>query len=139
MDARALHKSIWQGIYKEVSADKIQLYIPFYFGSGNDAPLCLTWDRNGMLSDGGRTITELESRLGCVQPYMEQIHAILTKNGDCQLVSGRIIVKKQFQSVISDDHQYQDYLGGMNHMLKAISLISAIGAIPVCKTQEVKL
>ena len=133
MDAIKLHEYIWKDIRKEVYPDKIELHIPFCFGNGNATPLCLTWGRNGVLSDGGRTIRELEDRVGNIGPYMDAIHAILARCGGCKLVGGRIIVKEHFQTVISDNAQYLDYLGGMNCMLKAIAQISIIEKIQTDK------
>ena len=127
MDANAIHKYIWQGIRKEVYADRIELYLPFYFGNPCNKELCLTWDRKGVLSDGGRTISELECRVGNIQPYVAAIREILAQCGDFKLVGGRIIVKEHFQIVRSGDTEYLDYLRGMNHMLEAIARISILG------------
>ena len=126
MDAGTVHDYIWQGIQKKVYADRIELHLPFYFGNNNDKPLCLTWDRNGILSDGGRTIAELEKRDRNIHSYMDTVRMILSQCGDCKLVGGRIIIKENFQTVISRDTQYQDYLGGMNDMLEAIARISVL-------------
>ena len=50
MDDSALTGYIRQEIRKEVYDDRIELYLPFYFGAGDFAPLCLTWDNeNGAL------------------------------------------------------------------------------------------
>ena len=131
MDAKTLYKYIWQGIRKEVYADRIELHLPFFFGNSSDEPLCLTWDRNGVLSDGGRTIAELERRVKNIQPYMDAARAILSQCGDCKLIGGRIIVKEHFQTVISGEMQYLDYLGGMNDMLEAIACISVLDTVPM--------
>ena len=139
MDAKVLNEYIWQGLRKEVYADKIELYLPFFFGNTCDQPLCLTWNRDGVLSDGGRTIAELEKRLGDIRPYMADICAILSQCSDCQLVSGRMIVKKQYRTVICGDNQYSDYLAGMNQMLNAITRISVIDQLLGEKVQEVTL
>ena len=130
MDAQALREYVWQGLRKEVYADKIEIFIPFYFGSHSDQPLCLTWNRDGILSDGGRTVAELEKRVGSIQPYLDEIYAILSECGDCRLVSGRILVKDQFQTMISGENQYLDYLGGMNQVLRAITRISMVDMLP---------
>lgn len=131
MDAQRLSNVIWQGITKKVYSDRIDLFIPFFFTGCSDAPLCLTWDRKGVLSDGGRTLSELEGRVGNIQPYLHQIRSILARCGDCKLIGGRVIVKDHFQTVMSGEKQYQDYLGGMNHMLMAITQISIIDQIRV--------
>jgi hypothetical protein len=129
MNGGRLQEMIWQGIRKEVCEDCVKLYLPFFFGHKNDEPLCLTWNRKGILSDGGRTISELERRLGNIQPYQNMIISLLSRCGDCKLVGGRTIVKEHFQKVISPDGEYWDYLAGMNQMLKAITQISVIESI----------
>lgn len=131
MEGSKLQEIIWQGIRREVCNDYIKLYLPFYFGKERDNPLCLTWDRNGVLSDGGRTISELEQRVGNVQPHHNKIMRILSRCGDCKLVGGRIIVKEDFQTVISPQGEYLDYLAGMNQMLKAITQISVVDTIRI--------
>lgn len=137
IEAMKLREYIWQGIRKEVGADEIRFYVPFFFGTEDDMPLCLTWDRDGTLSDGGRTISELKKRVGDILPYLDSIHRILARCADCRLVGGQIIVKDRFQTVISGQEQYPDYLGGMNHMLKAITLISVLDTISVSDDGEV--
>ena len=126
MNAEKLHEYIWQGIHKEVSPDGIKFYLPFYFGEHAEEPLCLLWDRKGVLRDDGRTFYELERRLVNIQPYINEIQKILSRCGNCKLIGGRIIVKEHFQTVISGDNEYLDYLGGLNSMLKAIAQISII-------------
>ncbi len=126
MDANKLREYIWQGVRKEVYADKIELYLPFFFENCRKEPLCLTWNRDGVLSDGGRTISELEYRVGNIEPYLDMVRRILSNCGGCKLVGGRIIVKEHFQTVIAGDTQYVDYLGGMNLMLKAIAQIGLV-------------
>ena len=139
IEAMKLREFIWQGIRKEVSDDRICFYVPFFFGAEDDMPLCLTWDRNGTLSDGGRTVSELKKRVGDIRPYLDAIHGILARCADCKLVGGQIIVKDRFRTVISGQEQYPDYLGGMNHMLKAITLISILDTISVSDDGEVSL
>ena len=139
IEAMKLREYIWQGIRKEVSNDEIRFYVPFFFGTEDDKPLCLTWDRDGTLSDDGRTIFELKKRVGDIRPYLDSIHRILARCADCRLVGGQIIVKDRFQTVISDQEQYPDYLGGMNHMLKVITLISILDTISVSDDGEVSL
>lgn len=139
MDPASLYKSIWQGIRKEVYADKIELYLPFFFGEGIDTPLCLTWDREGVLSDGGRTISELKKRVGDIRPYLDTISGILDRCGGCRLVGGQTIVKEHFQTVIAQQEEYQAYLHGMNLMLKAMTLISILDTISVTADGEVYL
>lgn len=139
IDAVKLREYIWQGIRKEVHGDKIELYLPFFFGEGIDEPLCLTWDRKGVLSDGGRTISELKKRVGDIRPYLDTIHAILARCGDCKLVGGQTIVKEHFQTVIIREEEHLAYLHGMNLMLKAITLISILDTISVSEHGEVAL
>lgn len=126
MDCQKLYAYIWQGIRKEVRADRIELFIPFFFSEGSDAPLCLTFHADGVLSDGGRTMSELKKRLGDIGPYMDMIRNILLQCGDCRLVGGQNIIKDSFQTVVFGEDRYQDYLGGMNYMLMAISRISIV-------------
>lgn len=139
MDAMNLREYIWQGLRKEVYADRIELYIPFHFGTAVDTPLCLTWDRNGVLSDGGRTITELKKRVGDIRPYLDTIHRILARCGACRLTGGQVIIKDHFQTVIVNEEAYPAYLHGMNLMLKAITLISILDTITVSADGEVSL
>lgn len=139
MDAANLREYIWQGIRKEVYADTIELYLPFFFGAGVHEPLCLTWDRDGVLSDGGRTITELKNRLGDISPYLDTIRMILSDCADCRLVGGQVIVKDHFQTVTYCGNEYLDYLGGLNQMLKAITTISILDTISVSEYGEVSV
>lgn len=121
--AGPLYDYIWEGIRKEVYSDRVELYLPFYFGGEQTAPLCLTWFEDATLSDGGRTIAELKKRLGDISPYMDSIHKILTHRGigDVKLSGGQVL-KLIYR---------QDPLRAMNMMLKVISLISAVDRITV--------
>lgn len=139
IEATKLREYIWQDIRKEVSDSGIRFYIPFCFGTEDDMPLYLTWDRDGTLSDRGRTVSELKKRVGDISPYLDSIHRILARCADCRLVGGQIIVKDRFQTVISGQEQYPDYLGGMNQMLKAITLISVLDTISVSDDGEVSV
>lgn len=139
IDAMKLREYIWQGTRKEVSADKIEFYLPFFFGEGIDAPLCLIWDRKGVLSDGGRTISELKKRVGDIRPYLDTIDRILARCGECRLTGGQVIVKEHFQTVIFREKESLAYLQGMNQMLRAITLISILDTVAVTENAEVKL
>ena len=139
MNAESVHKSIWQGIRKEVYADRIELHLPFFFGEGIGAPLCLTWDRQGVLSDGGRTIAELKKRVGDIRPYLDTIGRIMARCGNCRLAGGQTIIKEHFQTVCFQEEEHPAYLHGMNQMLKAITLISILYVISVADDGEVAL
>lgn len=120
--ASQLRSYIWEGMEKKVYPDRVELYLPFYFGA-NAAPLCLTWFEDGRLSDGGRTMRELKKRLGDIAPYMDSIQKILSHRGiaDCHLVGGQILQLTYLQ----------DPLRALNMMLQVISLISAVDRITV--------
>lgn len=136
IDAMKLREYIWQGIRKEVHADKILFYVPFFFGSPDDEPLCLIWDRNGHLSDGGRTISELKKRVGDIRPYLDTIHSILAWCCDCKLVGGQTLVS---------ECSIDNWVGGsgsaskMNRMLHAITLISIVDTVSFSERGEVIL
>ena len=89
MDVQALNGYIRQGIGKEVFTDRIELYLPFFFGEGKTEPLCLTWDKKGVLSDGGRTLAELKKRVGDLTAYAESIQNILKALGLVTLEGGQ--------------------------------------------------
>lgn len=131
MDAQALNGYIRQGIGKEVYTDRIELYLPFFFGEGKTEPLCLTWDKKGVLSDGGRTLAELKKRVGDLTAYAESIQNILKALGLVTLEGGQKLVVRHYQTCISEGQSYQDYLGGLNRLLRAISLISVVDTITV--------
>ena len=131
MDAQALNGYIRQGIRKEVYTDRIELYLPFFFGEGKTEPLCLIWDKKGALSDGGRTLAELKKRVGDLTPYKDSIQNILMSLGQVTLEGGQKLVVRHFQTCISGEHSYQDYLGGLNRLLRAISLISIVDTVTV--------
>lgn len=139
MQAKKLHELIWNEIRKEVYPDRVELYLPFFFGSNPDEPLCLTWDRSGVLSDGGRTLLELKKRLGDITPYQDTICHILNANGDVTLVGGQNLLVKTYVTCISGEEQYFDYLGGLNHLLKVISQISVADTIHVSEYGEVSV
>lgn len=139
MQAEKLHEYIWQGIRKEVFPDRVELYLQFFFGSDRDEPLCLTWDRNGVLSDGGRTLSELKKRLGDIAPYRDSIDRILAASGNVTLVGGQNLIVKSYVTCIDGEKQYLDYLHGLNQMLKAISQISIVDTIRVSKYGEVSV
>lgn len=131
MDAQALTGYIRQGIRREVYADRIQLYLPFYFGNGEADPLCLIWDKNGVLSDGGRTLSELKKRVGDLTPYRNSIQNILTSLGLVTLEGGHRLAVRHFQTCFSGERSYQNYLGGLSRLLRAISLISVVDTVTV--------
>lgn len=135
----ALQKYIWQGIRKEVREDRIELYLPFFFASHADAPLCLTWNREGVLSDGGRTIAELRKRVGNIDPYMEKLRRILNERCPVELAAGHQLVIRQFQTAISPEETYVDYLAGLSRLLRVISLISVIDTLSVSEDGEVSV
>lgn len=139
MRAEKLQEYIWQGLRKEVYPDRVELYLPFFFGSDRDEPLRLTWDKNGMLTDSGRTLNQLKKRLGDISPYQETIRRILSANGAVALVGGQNLVVKAYSTCIFGEEQYLDYLGGLNHLLKVISLISVADTIQVSKYGEVSV
>lgn len=139
MRPEALHESIRQGIRKEVHQDRIELYLPFFFESGDDTPLCLTWDKEGVLSDGGRTMAQLKKRVGDMTPHMEKLRRIL--NGRCpvELAAGHVLVLRQYQTLITPEETYVDYLAGLSRMLRVISLISVIDTLTVSEEGEVSV
>ena len=139
MDAQALNTYIRQGIRKEVYADRIELFLPFFFGNGETDPLCLIWDKKGVLSDRGRTLTELKKRLGNLTPYRDKIQNILASHGMVALEGGQNLVVRQFQTCISGETTYIDYMAGLNRLLRVISLISVVDTITVDAYGEVQL
>ena len=139
MSPEALQKYIRQDIRKEVHQDRIELYLPFFFESGDDTPLCLTWDKEGVLSDGGRTIAELRKRAGNIDPYMEKLRRILNERCPVELAAGHQLVIRQFQTAISPEETYVDYLAGLSRMLRVISLISVIDTLSVSEDGEVSV
>ena len=134
-----LHEYIWQGIRKEMRGDAIELYIPFYFGNGDDTPLCLMWDKNGVLSDGGRALAELKKRVGTVEPYIEKIRRILNVRGPVELVAGHKLAVRQFQTVIDPCGEYVDYRAAVSRLIAAISLISVIDTVNISDDGEVSV
>lgn len=139
MQAEKLQEYIWQNIRKEVYQDKIELYLPFFFGNEQDEPLCLIWNENGVLSDGGRTIAELKKRIGDITPQMEKIRNILNYRNPVELEGGHILVMKQFQTIVSQDGEYVAYCKGVSHMIRTISLISIVDTITVSENGEVSV
>lgn len=139
MRPETLHEYIRQGIRKEVHQDRIELYLPFFFGNSDDAPLCLTWNKDGVLSDGGRTIAELNKQAEDITPHMEKIHRILNQRCPVELSAGHILTLKQYQTVITPEETYVDYLAGLSRMLRVISLISVIDTLSVSEDGEVSV
>ena len=139
MDAQALGAYIRQGLRKEVYADRIELYLPFFFGEGGSEPLRLTWDRKGVLSDGGRTLSELKKRVGDLSPLRDNIQNILHSLATVTLEGGQVLTVRRFQTCLCGEQQYQDYLGGLSRMLRAISLLSVADTVTVDKDGTVTL
>ncbi|MBR2310881.1 MAG: hypothetical protein IKA47_10190 [Oscillospiraceae bacterium] len=139
MDAAALTGYIRQEVRKEVYADRIELYLPFYFGQGDFAPLCLTWDKNGVLSDGGRILAELKKRLGDLAPYRQDMDKILALYGQVALEGGQKLVVRHFQTCISGEETYLDYMGGLNRLLRVASLLSVVDRLSLDGDGRVKL
>ncbi len=139
MKPEKLQEYIWQGTRKEVHTDKIELHLPFFFGYGDDTPLCLTWDKDGVLSDGGRTMSELKKRVGDMEPYMEKIRNILNFRNPVELVAGHKLVVRQFNTVVTPEETYVDYRNGMSYMIRTISLISVVDTIAVSENGEVSV
>ena len=138
MEPQKLQEYILSGIEKRVYADKIELYVPFHFQSGDRTPLCLTWDKDGVLSDGGRTFAELKKRVGDTAPYAEQVRGVLHFE-PVELLSGHILAVRHFQTVLSAEGTYTDYRAGLSRLIAAISLIDAIGAVRIKECGEVSL
>ena len=139
MEVQDLTGYIRQGIRKEVYADGIELYLPFFFGGGDCAPLCLRWDRKGVLSDGGRTLEELKKRVGELTPYWGRIRNILRALGLVSLEGGQKLVVSHVQTCICGEKTYPDYMGGLNRLLRAISQISVVDSITVDEDGTVRL
>ncbi|MBO5403143.1 MAG: hypothetical protein J6A85_08245 [Clostridia bacterium] len=131
MDVNALDQYISKEIRKEVYVDHIKLFLPFYFGSGSTEPLCLVWDENEKLSDCGRTLSELEKRVGDLAPYMQNISNILNAYGSVTLESGRRFVVRDYQTCVSGEDEYKDYMGGLNMLLRVLTLVSISDVITV--------
>jgi len=131
MDAQALTDYIRQGVRQEVCPDRVELYLPFWFGNENSDPLCLVFSDKGVLSDGGRTLAELKNRLGDIAPYQGRIQNILSSLGPVKLEGGHILTVPHFQTLLTDGKEMIDYMGGLNRMLRAISLISIVDTILV--------
>lgn len=138
MDVQALTGYIRQGIRKEVYADRIELYLPFFFGNGESEPLCLIWDQKDCLSDGGRTLAELKKRVGDLTPYRESIQRILKVHDLVTLEGGQKLTVRHFQTCISGDETYQDYLGGLNRLLRVMTLISVVDTVTVMEDGTVR-
>ncbi len=139
MDAQALAGYIRQGIRKEVYDDRIELYLPFFFGNGESQPLRLIWDRNGCLSDGGRTFAELKKRVGDLSAYQHSIQNILRANGMVTLEGGQKLTVRHVQTCISGGETYLDYLGGLSLLLRVIAQISVVDTIVVDEDGTVRL
>lgn len=139
MQPEKLQEYILQGIKKRVYHDKIELYMPFFFRNGDDSPVCLAWDKDGILSDGGRTIAELKKRVGDITPYMKKIQNVLNSHGMVELVSGHILTVRSYYTVIFGDETYKDYRTGVNKLIEVMSLISVIDSIQVSDDGEVSV
>lgn len=139
MQPQAISQSIWQDIRKEVYADRILLYLPFFFGSGQEEPLCLTWDRNGVLSDGGRTLRELKKRIPNIDPYQESIRNILRSHGLVTLIGGQNLTVQHYQTCLCGEETFLNYLGGLEQLLRVISQISIVDTITVEEDGTVRL
>ena len=131
MDIQALAGYIRQEIRKEVYPDRVELYLPFFFMSGSTEPLCLTFHRNGILTDGGRTMKELKKRLGDLTPYQTNIQNILTCYDPVALEGGQKLTLQHFQTIHRGEESYIDYMGGLNRLLQAISLLNVVDTIEV--------
>ncbi len=129
--ADKLKEYIWQDIRKEVYHDRVELYLPFCFESDNDSPLCLTWRQDGTLSDGGRTLNELQKRIGDITPHMDDIEEILTRCGTIKLVSGQNLVMSDFQTCVRGEEYFTDYTRSLTRMLRAISLVNIVDTVTV--------
>ena len=138
MQAEKLREYIWQGIRKEVYPDRVELYIPFFFGNDQDEPLCLTWDKDCVLSDGGRTLSELKKRVGDIAPLRQTISNILEQQ-DVALVGGQKLVITHYNTCVCGEEAYLNYVWGLNRMLAAISQISIADIIRVSENGEVSL
>lgn len=121
MDAQALTGYIQQGIRQELTADGLRLYLPFFFGEGTHAPLCLYWDKNGVLHDGGRTVAELKNRAG---DYRARIRNVLKNHDRVTLEGGQKLVVRHFQTCNPGPRQYLDYMGGLSRLLRVIALLT---------------
>lgn len=129
--AEKLKDYIWQDIRKEVYSDRVELYLPFCFGNDNDTSLCLTWRQDGTLSDGGRTLNELQKRIGDITPYMDAIGEILTRCGTIKLVGGQNLAMSDFQTCVRGEEYFTDYTRSLTRMLQVISLISIVDTVTV--------
>jgi len=139
MDARALNEAIGQGIRKVYYPDRIELYLPFFLGNEKSEELCLSFDRDGVLSDGGRTLEELKKRVGDLAPYRETIRNILDHFGTVALEGGQKLVVRSFQTCSCGDKEYLDYAGGLSRMIRVIALICAADRIKVDEDGVVSL
>jgi hypothetical protein len=92
-----------------------------------------------VLTDSGRTLSELKKRLGDITPYQDAIGRILGAIGNVTLVGGQNLVVKTYVTCILGEEQYLDYLRGLNQLLKAISQISVVDTIRVSKYGEVSV
>lgn len=133
MDVDALNGYIRQEIRRVEYPDRTELYLPFAFGGKADEPLCLTWDREGVLTDGGRTLDELKKRVGDIDVVGENIQNILHSSGNVRLEGGQKLVVRNYQTVISGGKEYTDYLGGLDRLIRVISLISVSDSLKIDK------
>lgn len=129
--AKKLKEYIFQNIRVEAYPDKLQWYLPFDFGYASSEPLCLTWTAKGELCDNGRAIEELKKRLGDITPYMPAIEKIISRSGNMELVGGRRLVTKHFQTISHNGSLSSDYIGAFTQLLHAITLISIVDSVTI--------
>lgn len=113
-------------IRREVHPDRVDVFLPVFFGSREDAPMKFTFFRDGTLTDHGRTLAELEKKVQDISPYLPKIQKILEHCGTCRLVGGRKLTVSQYQTLFRGEESAPDYLGGLKSMLKAVALISVL-------------
>ena len=138
MDASGLQSVIDRDIRRVSYPDRIELYLPFFFTGAEDAPLCLTWTQDGVLSDGGRTMLELKKRLGDLSPYQENIRNILN-HAAVTLVGGQKLVVRQPQTRIFQGECSLDYCGSVSHLLQVMTLLGLVDTVTVDEDGAVRV
>jgi len=113
-------------IRREVHPDRVDVFLPVFFGSREDAPMKFTFFRDGTLTDHGRTLAELEKKVGDLKPYYPVIRKIIDEYSLCELVGGRKLVQSHWQIIRRGEEESPDYLGGWKHMLNVVALISVL-------------
>ena len=131
MQPEALWQAIRQDVRTVICDDRMELYIPFFFGGTKEAPLCLTWTRDGVLSDGGRTMAELKKRLGDITPYKENIRRILDANGAVTLMGGQKLQVSPSYSQSPEGELYKDHLRALRYLLQVMSLLSIVDTVKI--------